>query len=159
MRRKKDKPVDQSTALDYAVRVLGFKARSIHELTVKMRDKGYHKGVIEEVIERCLSYGYIDDRKFAINFAKSRLRSGKSAGSKVLMELRMKGVSEADIEVALNDALEEISPREVITEIVEKRYSKFSYEEADEKERRKVLNYFLRRGFNMNDVLDIIRAT
>ena len=71
------------------------------------------------------------------------------------MELMRKGISAELIAEVFSETENEIDTREAICSLIEK---KCSYsEEMDEKEKRRLYGFLLRRGFSSSDILSVFR--
>ncbi len=74
-------------------------------MTHKLYDKKYTKRVVDYVIEKCKSYGYIDDEKYAQSYVfQNRKLKGKI---KLKQELMLKGINQKIIDEVLQDYDEE----------------------------------------------------
>lgn len=82
-----------------ALRILGRRDHSATELAEKLKGRGFSQSVIEPVIAACRRMDYIDDRKFAENFARTLREKGFGA-LRVAQKLRSKGVNEELITAA-----------------------------------------------------------
>ena len=77
------------------------------ETTIKNKqyEKVYSKRVVDYVIEKCKSYGYIDDEKYAQSYVfQNRKLKGKL---KLKQELMLKGIDKQIIDSVLADYDEE----------------------------------------------------
>ncbi|HKR22486.1 MAG TPA: RecX family transcriptional regulator, partial [Pyrinomonadaceae bacterium] len=58
-----------------AVKLLAAKSRSVAELRERLlQRKGTNKAVVETVISRLREYGYLDDERFALSYASSKVK-------------------------------------------------------------------------------------
>jgi regulatory protein len=133
-------------AYNGALRYLGYRARSCHELTAYLSRKGYSRDIIDQVVGKLLEYGLADDRDFAERLIRSR-RQGRPVGKRWLAhELGRKGI---DKEI-IRDAVGGISDEDEIEQAVklaEKIRSR--YNRRDPKELRvKIGQALARRGFD-----------
>ena len=67
-REKKELTFDE--AKDKALRLLEFRSHSERELSDKLKRAGAKEEDIDEILEFCRNYGFLDDRKYAIAKAK-----------------------------------------------------------------------------------------
>ena len=63
-REKKELTFDE--AKDKALRLLEFRSHSERELSDKLKRAGAKEEDIDEILEFCRNYGFLDDRKYAI---------------------------------------------------------------------------------------------
>jgi regulatory protein len=82
-------------------------------------------------------------------FTASRRASGRNSVRKIKLELRAKGVDQDIIDQALDDG--EVDDREVLKKLVEKKRQIPRY-----KENKKIIEFLLRKGFNYQDVREVL---
>jgi len=79
--------------MNYALRLLGGRAHSMGELKEKMRGRAQRPENVERVLARLKEAGFVDDRKFAENYAASRLENQGFGKMRVLRDLRLRRVA------------------------------------------------------------------
>ncbi len=79
--------------MNYSLRLLGGRAHSMGELREKMRSRAERPESVERVLARLKEAGYLDDRKFAENYAASRLENQGFGKMRVLRDLRQRRVA------------------------------------------------------------------
>jgi regulatory protein len=79
--------------MNYALRLLGGRAYSVGELREKMRPHAARVENIEAVLRKLKELGYVDDRKFAENYAASSLENEGLGKMRVLRDLRQRRVA------------------------------------------------------------------
>ena len=147
----------ESDALPAALRLLTMREHSEAELAERLRKKDFSPSSIEAALKRCGDLGYVDDARFALERARSLMRNGRAVGRRILADLRARGVSEAIALAALEQAQGECSEEELLADLSRLRFPDFSYADADDRQRRRVVNYFLRRGFPLPLVLSFLK--
>lgn len=95
---------DAERGLQYAFRLLGYRARSEAEMRQRMAEKKYSPGVIEKTVARLYQLSMLDDRDFARAFIASRPGKGPAW---LRQELFRKGIYRPLAEELIT---EEISP-------------------------------------------------
>lgn len=122
----------------------------------KLRQGVYPDKVIDEAIDYCSSYGYIDDVRYASNYI-SYSQSSKSR-RQIEQWLSTKGVSKEDIDVAF-DLLGEADSLVDEIQLIEKHISKKHYdkENATYEERQKMMAALYRKGFSMENIQKVLR--
>jgi len=140
-----------------ALRLLTGRDRSEVELSAKLRQLGFSAAEIEATIAKCREYNYLNDQRYAIERARSLFRSGRGVGRKVLLELRRRGIDEATATEALEQITNEFEISALLTEQLQKRFPDFDYQSADEKQRRRVISFFQRRGFALGEIFQILK--
>lgn len=141
-----------SEALARALRILSRRDHSEAELRSKLERFGFSASVRDEVIQRCYSYNYLDDARYALAKSREMLRTGRGVGPRILLELRRRGIKETLTRQALEQAQEELSTEEVFHQQLERRFSGFDFATATDKERRRIVSYFQRRGFSLETI-------
>ena len=139
-------------AKKYAMHLLERMDRTELILRQKLEQAGYPEIAVEAAVAYVSSYGYINDKRYAQHYIECR--KGRTGRARLKMELRQKGVQDAVIEEVLEEAEGE-DPREVIRNLVEKK--RRTEGPMDEKEKRKIYGYLMRRGFSSSDILCVIR--
>jgi regulatory protein len=140
-----------------AFRLLALRDRSEQDLADRLRRKGFSAGEVGAVLERCKELGYLDDHRFARQRAKSLLTSGRAAGPRLLAELKKQGIAEELAQAAADEANRAVDPDQVLRDLLQKRFATFDYAGADERQRRRVIQYFMRRGFSVSRVLAFLK--
>lgn len=146
-----------SNAFTAALRLLKTRERSEKELAGRLQRKGFAAEAVNAAIERCRELGYVDDGRFASGRARQLLASGRAVGPRLRRELHNAGVAEEVVEQALAELNEDYSEAELLVELLQRRYPAFDYQQADDREKRRVVNYFLRRGFALATVMDQLK--
>ncbi|KIH76273.1 regulatory protein [Geoalkalibacter ferrihydriticus] len=146
-----------SDPLTCALRLLSARDRSVAELSAGLQQRGYPEEEIQETVQRCSELGYLDDQRYAHERARALARSGRAAGSRILLDLRRRGISEELAVAALSAAEAELAPEQMLRDLLERRFPGFDYAHADERQKRRVLSFFQRRGFSLEQIFAIIR--
>ncbi|MCI8374214.1 MAG: regulatory protein RecX [Lachnospiraceae bacterium] len=122
--------------------------RTEQELRTKL-SRSYEPEIVEEAIRYVKQYGYIDDKRYALNYLKSRgqIKSRRQVEQELLYK---KGISR-DI---LEEASQETEAQDeglLIRRWMEKKH--FSPETATLEEQRRLYLFLMRRGFRSEDIL------
>ena len=149
---------NDSDAFATALRLLTGRDRSEAELSAKLKQLGFSAAEIETALEKCRGYNYLNDQRYALERARALLRNGKGVGRKVLFDLRRKGIDEATASQALETLESEFDTVQLLSEQLERRFPNFNYHQADERQRRKVVSYFQRRGFSLGEIFQVIKT-
>lgn len=120
----------------------------------EVRDKLYAWQVtakeIEAIVSQLIGEGFLNEARFAEHFAVSKLRQKGWGLRRIESALRLKQVSEPCIRAALK-AIDRDEQAARLQELVAKRWAKEKEPDAYRK-RQRVVSYFLRRGFAMQEV-------
>lgn len=99
-------------ALEAAMKFLTLRERSEQEVRARLRRSCYDEEVIDRVLATLGQHSLISDARFAEAWAHSRAR--KYGKNRIAQELRMKGVSTAEAQAALNAIPEEEEYRRAV---------------------------------------------
>jgi regulatory protein len=93
-----------------ALRALMRRAHSIHEMKEYLGrrvEEGSGDELIARVIARLREQSYLDDARFAANYARSHAQSRRQGRFRIARELRARGVPDQHIEAALDSVFAE----------------------------------------------------
>lgn len=145
--------MDKDTLANYAARFLkNMKTES--ELRRYLLDKSEDKDLVEEIIEECKSYKYIDDEIYASFYVQDAFKLKYIGSNKIIYELRKKGINENYIENALSKYADlEFKALELIKNKKEKTLKN---EKDPYKKKEKLFRFLMQRGFNYSDIKEVI---
>lgn len=151
--RKKQTENEELTfeqAKDKALRLLEFRAHSEKELTDKLKRAGAKEYDIEEILEFCRNYGFVDDRKYALSKARDLKNLKKYGKNRIKSELYSKGIAAEYVEEAVADLDED--EEDILLPLVEKKLKG----DFEKKNVDKCIRYFLYRGYSFGDIKNCI---
>lgn len=119
---------------------------SVKELREKLL-RTVDEASADKAIERFEELGYLDDEKFAKNYAEHLFNNKNYSDNHVKQELYKKGISRDIVAQILEDS-EIDSVENIITIINKKYYSKLNAENGKEK----VVAALMRKGFSYGDI-------
>jgi regulatory protein len=137
-----------------ALRILTRRDHSQAELRKRLTDKGFDAEQIEITLQRCLDLGYLDDARYALTRAASLMNQGRAVGHRVLADLRQRGISDELADQALAAAREGCDEETLLADLLTRRFPGFDYETAPAGEKRRVVNFLQRRGFETGRILE-----
>jgi len=140
-----------------ALRLLTGRDRSEAELTAKLQQLGFSTEQIDTTLQKCREYNYLNDQRYALERARALLRTGRGVGQKILLDLRRRGIDEATASQALEEASSAFATSDLLREQLQKRFPDFVYQTADQRQRRRVVSFFQRRGFSLGEIFQIIK--
>ena len=111
--------------------------RTEEQLRMKLRQGYYPQDVIEDALDYVKGYHYVDDLRYAQNYVR-----------------RHKGVSKDLAAQALEEECGRENEHEQILQWVRKR--NYSSREADLKEKQKMYQFLMRKGFCPNEILHVL---
>jgi regulatory protein len=93
--------ISAEKALQKLKHFCGYQERSHADVKQKLYSLGLFRKEVEEVISRLIEEGYLNEERFALQYASGKSRIKGWGKQKILHELRKKGISEFCIEKAL----------------------------------------------------------
>jgi len=121
-------------------RTTKYKSRKTGEV---LEREGVSQSLVDGVYDRLDEKGYINDESFARYWVENRNQTNGSSKRKLTNELRVKGVSQTDIEHAFIDSSREDSDE--LQKIIIKKQSRYP-------DQHKFISYLMRQGFSYSDV-------
>ena len=147
----------RARAFQRAVKLLAAKPRSIAELRERLAERCSSKAVIETVIARLREYGYLDDERYALGYASSKVRQQPIGRRRLELSLARKKVDRAVADDALDQVFAETSEAELLDRAVEKRI-RLRGRPKTRAEAKSLFDHLLRQGFPFELVSEKVRA-
>lgn len=122
MQKRSKKLLDADGLWNYTLRLLGGRAYSTGELREKMRQRAEQPENIDPVIARLKEAGYLDDRKFAENYAAARLENEGFGKMRVLRDLRQRRVAPKLAEQAAEKTFKSTNEMELVEAFLKRKY-------------------------------------
>ena len=122
-------------------------AKTKKEILDYLLGKGISMSVAKNVSKKLEDYGYIDDQKYAENFALYKKNKGKKA---LRFELKMKGVDEEII----NGVLEKIESQKDVIFTLAQKFLKNKKPAPDLKQ--KLFRHLASKGFEFEEINSVI---
>ena len=141
----------RATALGF----LKIRPRSIKELEVQLKDKGFAASEIAEAVEHCRQSRLLDDRAFTVAWVQYRL-ARPFGFQRIIRELKEKGVEQSIIAQAVGRAKEGFSEEEAACALARRRAGRLSGIDPVKRKKR-VLDFLIRRGFPMEAAYKAIK--
>ncbi len=139
-------------------RYLSYRPRSCAEVENKLREKEYGEAIVKAVLSDLVRFGYLDDEKFAEQWARSRVRLRGFGRSRIERELRGKGVGRDVIREALAGVFEDVSELDVARREAEKKSRSLARLDPETR-RRRLAGFLERKGFCFETIQAILRDT
>ncbi len=137
MAKRQPQPLDRDKLLNVALRALGGRAHSLGELREKLRRRTQNDEDVDAVIAKLKEAGYLNDRRFAENYAAARLQNQGLGKMRVLRDLRQRRVAPKLAEQVTEKTYEQTDEANLIEEFLRRKY------------RGKQLNTFLSEEKNL----------
>lgn len=135
---------EKAVALDKALTHISATRKTEKEIRLFLEKKGYLPAVCDYVLEKMRGYNFVNDSEYAEEYVSF---ASKKKGSRLIkLELRAKGVSESEIEGALN-GLDEEEQTQSATAILQKYMRNKT---ADRETLAKAFRYLMGKGFSLD---------
>jgi regulatory protein len=100
---------DYQRCLDAASRYLSYRPRSVFEVKIRLRRRGFDQPTIESVLQELRRNGALDDLAFARFWTENRDSFSPRSGMLLRRELRAKGVAAGVVDQVVTQVDEEAS--------------------------------------------------
>ena len=134
------------SALEYALKLLGYRARSQRELEEKLESKKYSSEDIGAVIAKLEKAKLINDEQFAVNYARDKSSIHRRGPRRIYFELIKRGVSKEAADRAAKSINKE-TELESATSLIASRNRQWAKLEPLARYRR-AIGLLSRRGFS-----------
>lgn len=134
--------------MEYVLYLLSRRPRTEKELRLALKKRGVESDEIDEIIEKLESWKYINDFSYAEEFIKIKMKKLYGPGY-IRSELLKRGIPDS----VIRESLEQFYDEDFVMELAVERARKMLGDSYDEKARRKVWNYFARRGLPASEIL------
>ncbi|MBS1813452.1 MAG: regulatory protein RecX [Acidobacteria bacterium] len=155
---KKREPLTEPELMEYAVKSLATKMRSVRDLKRLMRNRAEPGPSGEEMIDRVIAkleeMRYLSDPRFAADFTRLRQDNQKFGRRRVQQDLQNKGINKELIATTLDNAYNTINEPTLAKQYIERKRIK---PPQDEKESARVLRRLVRAGFSVRTVFKVLR--
>lgn len=143
----------REAALQKALRFLGHRARSIEEVRKNLEKHEIPAGIIEETIARLEHEKLIGDADFAKEWVENRSTFRPRGKRALTYELRQKGLSDAVIQEALDEEMDEEALALKAARVHARKLKGLEWN----KFREKLGGHLGRRGFGFDVIIPVIR--
>ena len=158
--RPKRRTYSEDELYEYAVGALARRMRTVAELKRLMRarveepESEYAVTLVELVIRRLKDQGYLNDSNYAAYYSSLRRDHQKFGRSRVVTELKTRGVHGAVIEKAVDTAYEGVSEEKQAREYLRKKRME---KPKDQKQTARIFRQLVRAGFRTKTIFSILK--
>ena len=148
-------PAHYQKAREAAFRLLAYRARSAQELSQRLRQKGFHPSIIDQVLTDLQAGGYQSDLEFARQYVSEKWSASGWGPSRIGQGLRQKGI-EAELARQVLDEL--FRDRDLVgglLPLARKRW-RLTSDLPLEVRRRRLIGYLQRRGYDWETIGQVI---
>lgn len=135
-------------AINAAAGMLGRRMLTCRELYDKLCKKGYDKEIAEQVVEKFLAAGYLDDRQYAKMYLTDGVNLSAKGIYRIRQELLQKGIALALIDEALEET--DVNIEDALYQYVEER--RLCENIHSRKDLEKLKARLVRRGYSLGEI-------
>lgn len=136
-----------------ALNYVALRPRSVWEVQFYLKRKDCPAPLAEQITNKLVSIGLLDDQKFAESFVHDRRLLRSASVRKITLELRKKRVPDVVIEQAVaGDDSDELA---LLRQLVAKKQQQSKYRD----DKLKLMQYLARQGFNYSDIKTVLEST
>lgn len=144
-------------AFDTAAGLLAHKMRTRAELEQRLAGRGIDVSAVREALDKLAAYGYVDDERFAGEYVRSAVQTGRWGRKAVAYRLKEKGLGQSVIDAALCEYTEE-DERRIARRQMETAAGRLTGVEAH-RQRRKICAALARHGFDYDVIGALLAAS
>jgi regulatory protein len=143
----------QARALAY--RYLSHRDRSTRETADHLKKKGFEEAVVQETLCYLKEANYLDDRRFAEHWARTRAENKQFGKFRLRQELIGKGLSKDLIDETLDTLFETVKEIDLARAVVEKKLPSMQDLNPDKKKSR-LIGLLQRKGFSSDVIYKVL---
>lgn len=133
-----------------------YQERCHSEVKEKLYGFGLRKVEVEELLSTLIEEDYLNEERFAIQFAGGRFRMKQWGRVKIKYELKQKQVGEYNINKAIK-AIDEKDYKATLYKLFEQKMKQLSTEKNQFTKKRKLQDYLLQKGFELPLIVELSR--
>jgi len=133
-----------------------YQERSHSEVKEKLYSFKLFKSEVEEIIAELIESNYLDEGRFARQFAGGKFRMKQWGRKKIQYELQQKGVHRVNIELGLKE-IEEKEYMETLQKLASKKWNELK-NGGKMTSQAKTYAYLLQKGYEPDLITKVIRA-
>ncbi len=137
-----------------ALRLLGYRMRSINEMRDRLIEKKYPNDIIDETINKLLKIGYLNDVEFANAFARDKVKGKKIGPLALRIEFIPHKIDEETLEKIIANVYEKYPISDLIKLLLDKKKI-LPGTKLDQKTKKRIYDLLIRKGFNWNDISNV----
>ncbi len=155
--RTKKKLATESQIYASAVRALMRRAHSVFEMRKYLEERAEDKADVKTVLARLRENRYLDDARYAQEFARHRAKHRRQGRFRIARELRDRGVADAHIEAALDAVFAETDEAALVRARIKRKLAQIRGP-IDQRKAASLYSGLLRAGFSGEVIRAELRA-
>jgi len=147
------------TSYNRALNLLSARPYTVRQLRRKLTEKEVPPNEVDAVVERLIGAGLLDDAKYALAYARSKLAGQGASVRRIGQDLARKGVNAETSKQAIADVVveEEVDTRAIIERVARKKLASMGDLEPVVL-RRRLFAFLARRGYELDEIRDAVAA-
>ena len=141
-----NKYISKEDAKQKAKQYCAYQERCHIEVKEKLYSFGLHKNEVDELLSGLISDNYLNEERFALQFAGGKFRINKWGRIKIKYALKQKQVSEYSIKKALA-AINESDYKRTLQKLFELKLKTLKAEKNIFIKKRKLMDHLMQKGF------------
>ena len=146
----------EKRGLSAALDILSRRDRSEVELRRRLLAKEIPDEEIDTVVARLKELRYLDDRRLAERLADAAVASGRGYGIRLALDLAKRGIPRDIADETLARITADHDERGLVRDLLSRKFPAFDPDVADNREKVRVMNFLLRKGFSRSAVFDVM---
>jgi len=146
---------NQQKILDFALNLLSYRMRSKVELMHRLKRKKFNEDGIYSVMEKLETKGYIDDQKFALAFAREKVRRKLIGPMALRSEFSVHMIDPDILEYTLKKIYDEFPEHTLMDQLLKKRRVLMN-KPLDITEKKNAVNTLRNKGFSWDRIQEIL---
>lgn len=146
--------VTPSQAVQKIKHFCAYQERCHQEVKEKLYSFGLHRNEVEEIIATLIGENYLNEERFAQQFAGGKYRLKHWGRIKIINELKLKKISPYNINIGLKE-IDEADYRNTLHKLADKKWNELKREQYIIRE-TKTVKYLLGKGFELNLIKQIL---
>ena len=136
---------------DKALNLLEFRAHSEKELCDKLKRYGAKEEYIEETLDFCRRYGFVNDEQYAMRKARDLKKLKKYGYRRIVSELKSLGIDDEIICCTMQE-FDDDDTESLLLPLVRKKLNG----DFEKKSTDRCIRYFIYRGYEIRDITGCI---
>lgn len=157
MRTTPRKLASEDALYGAALRALMRRAHSVYEMRQYLERRAEDKETVQSVLRRLKEHGYLDDARYAKQFARVRAQNRRQGSYRIARDLRARGVPDRHIEAALAETFEETDEATLVRQRLERKLRSFRGA-FDQRKLASLYRSLLRAGFSADVIRKELRS-
>jgi regulatory protein len=133
------------------------RAHSVHEMKQYLKLRAENPDDAAAVLQRLREQNYIDDARYARDYARAHAQGRRQGKFRIARELRARGVPDKHIDAALEAVFVDIDEKTLVRARIERKLRQVRGP-LDEKKRASIYRSLLRAGFSADSIRTELRA-